>query len=52
LNEDALEEKLKEYKYKKNFEGMFIEPILSIRTNSRVTLNDSQKQNILQNIFK
>ena len=44
-------EKLREYKNKKGFDETFIEPMLTIRTHTRITLSDLQKTEILSNIF-
>lgn len=52
LNEERLEEEIKKYYDKEMFNKDFIAPLLKIRTHTRHTLNETDRNKIVTNIFK
>jgi hypothetical protein len=52
MTEEQIPEELKRYYQINPYEESFIEPLLSIRTDSRHTLNQKEKSTIINNIFK
>ena len=50
--EDKIENELNTLYTKEKYDKSLIEPILSIRTNTRKTLNEMQKEEIVAQIFQ
>ena len=51
VSQEQLEDELNKYYQIEKYEQYFIEPILSIRTNTRKTINEMNKEEIITQIF-